>query len=65
MPARKSAPVEEYFAEVTDPRRREGTYPLINFIVIAGCAVICGADDCWPSPNSVEPKKSLWISLWT
>jgi hypothetical protein len=30
---------------VTDPRRREGTYPLINFLVIAVCAVICGADD--------------------
>ena len=45
MPAKKSAAIEEYFSEVTDPRRREGTYPLINFLVIAVCAVICGADD--------------------
>jgi predicted transposase YbfD/YdcC len=45
MPAKKSVAIEEYFSEVTDPRRREGTYPLINFLVIAICAVICGADD--------------------
>ena len=45
MSARKSAAIEEYFADVTDPRRRQGTYPLINFLVIAVCAVICGADD--------------------
>jgi hypothetical protein len=45
MPAKKSAAIEEHFAEVTDPRRREGIYPLINFLVIAVCAVICGADD--------------------
>lgn len=45
MPAKNSVAIKEYFAEVTDPRRREGTYPLINFLVIAVCAVICGADD--------------------
>lgn len=45
MPSRKSVSIEEHFAEVSDPRRREGTYPLINFLVIAVCAVICGADD--------------------
>ncbi|MEQ8789895.1 MAG: ISAs1 family transposase, partial [Pirellulaceae bacterium] len=33
------------FAELTDPRRREPTYPLVNIVVIAICAVICGADD--------------------
>lgn len=45
MPAKKSAAIQEHFAELTDPRRREGTYPLINIVVIAVCAVICGADD--------------------
>ena len=45
MPTKKSAAIEEHFAEVTDPRRREGIYPLSNFLVIAVCAVICGADD--------------------
>lgn len=45
MSARKSAVLEDHFAELTDPRRREGTYPLINIVVIAVCAVLCGADD--------------------
>jgi predicted transposase YbfD/YdcC len=35
----------DHFAELSDPRRREGIYPLINVVVIAVCAVICGADD--------------------
>jgi hypothetical protein len=37
--------IKEHFADLTDPRRREVTYPLINVVVIAVCAVICGADD--------------------
>ncbi len=45
MPAMKSASIKEHFADLTDPRRREVTYPLINIVVIAICAVICGADD--------------------
>lgn len=45
MPAKKSSAFKEHFSEVTDPRRRAGTYPLINIMFIAVCAVICGADD--------------------
>jgi predicted transposase YbfD/YdcC len=41
----KSARMQDHFAELTDPRRHEVTYPLINVVVIAVCAVICGADD--------------------
>lgn len=37
--------LQDHFVELTDPRRREVTYPLINIVVIAVCAVICGADD--------------------
>jgi predicted transposase YbfD/YdcC len=40
-----SARIQDHFATLTDPRRREGTYPLINFVVIALCAVVAGADD--------------------
>lgn len=40
-----SVRLEEHFADLTDPRSREGTYPLLNVVVIALCAVICGADD--------------------
>jgi predicted transposase YbfD/YdcC len=45
MPNTQSTSIVEHFADLTDPRRREGTYPLINFVVIGVCAVICGADD--------------------
>ncbi len=45
MSRSKSAWMQDHFAELTDPRRREVTYPLINVVVIAICAVICGADD--------------------
>lgn len=41
----KSARIHDHFADLTDPRRREVTYPLINIVVIAICAVVCGADD--------------------
>ncbi len=45
MSSIKSARIDEHFAELTDPRRREVTYPLINVVTIALCAVIRGADD--------------------
>jgi len=40
-----SSRIADHFSELTDPRRRDGTYPLINFVTIAVCAVLCGADD--------------------
>jgi predicted transposase YbfD/YdcC len=40
-----STSIVKHFTDLTDPRRREGTYPIINFLVIGVCAVICGADD--------------------
>ena len=45
MSQKKSAKIQHHFAKLTDPRRRKLTYPLINVVVIAVCAVICGADD--------------------
>lgn len=39
------ASLSKHFSELTDPRRRDVMYPLINVVVIAICAVICGADD--------------------
>ena len=41
----KTVRIQNHFQELRDPRRREVTYPLINVVVIAICAVICGADD--------------------
>ncbi len=45
MATSKSARMQDHFAELTDPRTREVTYPLINVVMIALCAVLCGADD--------------------
>lgn len=45
MPKLSSTRIGNYFADLTDPRRRKVTYPLINIVVITVCAVICGADD--------------------
>lgn len=43
--AQAVADIGTHFSELTDPRRREPTYPLLNMVVMALCAVICGADD--------------------
>lgn len=40
-----SAQIRKHFAGLTDPRRRQVVYPLINIVTIALCAVIAGADD--------------------
>ncbi|MDB5350270.1 MAG: hypothetical protein JWN86_1517, partial [Planctomycetota bacterium] len=32
MSRTKSARIQDHFAELTDPRRREVTYPLINVV---------------------------------
>jgi predicted transposase YbfD/YdcC len=37
--------IRDHFQELTDPRRRRVTYPLVNVVTIALCAVLCGADD--------------------
>src|SRR6516162_9910100 len=45
MSEKFSARIKSHFASLTDPRRRKVTYPLINIVTIALCAVIAGADD--------------------
>jgi hypothetical protein len=37
--------LQEHFAELTDPRRGKVTHPLLTIVMIAVCAMICGADD--------------------
>jgi predicted transposase YbfD/YdcC len=60
MSKTKSARLQDHFAELTDPRRREVLYPLINIVVIAVCAVICGADDFVAIAEFGE-KKRHWF----
>ena len=57
----KSARLHDHFAELTDPRRREVTYPLINVVSIAVCAVICGADDFVAIAKFGETKRE-WLA---
>jgi len=57
----KSARLQDHFAELSDPRRREVTYPLINIVVIAICAVICGADD-FVAIAEFGRKKREWLA---
>jgi len=45
MSEKFAARIKNHFASLTDPRRRKVTYPLINIVAIALCAVIAGADD--------------------
>ena len=40
-----SARIQDHFQSLPDPRRLRVMYPLINVVMIAVCAVICGADD--------------------
>lgn len=53
--------IQDHFSEITDPRRRKITYPLINVITIAICAVICGADD-FVAIAAFGRKKREWLS---
>jgi predicted transposase YbfD/YdcC len=56
-----SARIEDHFVELTDPRRREVTYPLVNIVTIAICAVISGADD-FVSIADYGHMKRDWLS---
>jgi len=49
-----SARIEEHFGSLTDPRRRDGIYPLLSIVTIAPCAVISGAD---AATRTVDEKR--------
>lgn len=55
----RTASIKDHFADLSDPRRREGTYPLINIVVIAICAVISGADDFVAIAEFGHARRSL------
>jgi predicted transposase YbfD/YdcC len=61
MPRAKSVRLQDHFADLPDPRRRKVVYPLINVIVIAVCAVICGADD-FVAIAAFGRKKREWFA---
>jgi predicted transposase YbfD/YdcC len=55
-----AARIQDHFADLTDPRRREGTHSLINIVTIALCAVISGADD-FVAIAQYGRKKKEWL----
>ena len=59
--SRVSVRIKDHFSTLSDPRRRKVTYPLINVITIAICAVVCGADD-FVSIADYGNKKRKWLS---
>jgi predicted transposase YbfD/YdcC len=61
MLQKKSAKIQDHFAELSDPRVRKVTYPLINVVVIAVCAVVCGADD-FVAIAEFGRKKREWLA---
>lgn len=61
MPTTAGAPIHEYFATVTDPRvDRTKLHLLMDILVIAICAVICGADT-WVEIEAYGRAKEKWL----
>ena len=52
--------IQIHFASLSDPRTQKVTYPLMAFVVIAICAVICGADDYVGIVKFAKAKRS-WL----
>src|SRR5262245_39683101 len=61
MSAPRSARIQDHFATLTDPRRRQVVYPLIHVVTIALCAVVAGADD-FVAIAEYGRKKRTWLS---
>jgi predicted transposase YbfD/YdcC len=55
--------IQSYFQALSDPRRLRVTYPLINVVTIAICAVICGADDFVAIAEFGRQKKACFEKL--
>ena len=61
MSEKFAARIKNHFASLTDPRRRKVTYPLINIVAIALCAVIAGADD-FVTIAALGRQKRAWLA---
>lgn len=55
-----SVKIQDHFHELTDPRRGQVVYPLLNIVVISVCAVLCGADD-FVAIAKWGRKKQKWL----
>lgn len=57
------ADVRIHFENLTDPRRGEPTYPLLNVVVMTLCAVISGADD-FVAIARWSTKNRTWLARY-
>jgi predicted transposase YbfD/YdcC len=57
----RSASLVDQLGNVTDPRRGETVYPLVNILFIVICAVVAGADDFVAIAKFANTKKS-WFA---
>jgi predicted transposase YbfD/YdcC len=61
MPQRLTASIVEHFADLSDPRiERQKQHKLIDILVIALCAVLCGAND-WVAVETFGKAKEAWF----
>lgn len=56
----RQAPITEYFSELEDPRWHNRRHKLLDIVVIAICAVICGADS-WEDIELFGKAKEKWL----
>ena len=64
MSKKPIARLEEHFSKVNDPRKdRTKEHKLIDIIVIAICAVICGAEG-WVDIENFGNSKLLWLKTF-
>ena len=57
---KRQAPITEYFSGVEDPRWHNRRHKLLDILVIAICAVICGADS-WEDIELFGKAKEAWL----
>ena len=61
MPTTTGASIQEYFSEISDARvERTKLHLLMDILVIAICAVICGADT-WVELEAYGRAKEQWL----
>ncbi len=62
MPLCRPLAISHYFAEVADPRvDRTKDHQLLDIIIIAICAVLCGADS-WVEVEEFGTSKHAWLA---
>ena len=57
---KRQAPITEYFSGVEDPRWHNRRHKLLDILIIAICAVICGADS-WEDIELCGKAKEAWL----